>query len=100
MSGGDRTEYGLLAAWHARCSTSSMHTPIPHNDDEPTDYEQLRNHLARPRLEHPTARQHRAEPAAPARVSVMEWLLVVGRAIARRLRRAPRSGLARLHPPE
>jgi hypothetical protein len=69
-------------------------------DDEPTDYEQLRNHLARPRLEHPAARQRHAEPAPRARVSVMEWLLAVGHAVSRRLRRAPRSALIRLHPPE
>ena len=78
-----------------------MPTLTPRDDDEPTDYEQLRNHLARPRLEHPTARQRHAEPPAPrARISVMEWLLAVGRAVARRLRRAPRSALTRLHPPE
>jgi hypothetical protein len=78
-------------------------TPRPHrrDDDEPTDYEQLRNHLARPRLEHPAARQRHAEPPAPrARISVMEWLFAVGHAVARRWRRAPRSALIRLHPPE
>jgi hypothetical protein len=30
----------------------------------------------------------------------MDWILVMGRAVARRLRRAPRSAMVRLHPPE
>jgi hypothetical protein len=77
------------------------------------DYEQLRNHLGRPVREHPAARQEPVAPPEPARpptppdatgavarVSVMEWLSVVGRAVARRLRRAPHSAMARLHPPE
>jgi hypothetical protein len=78
------------------------------------DYEQLRNHLGRSRLEHPIARQQPAEVAAPAatarsaeprvlprvssRVSVMDWLSAIGRAAVRRVRGAPRSALARLHP--
>jgi hypothetical protein len=74
----------------------------PRNDDESTDYELLRKHLARPRVEHPAARQHRAAPVPPLpeRVSVMEWLVAVGRVVVRRLRRAPRSAMVRLHPPE
>jgi hypothetical protein len=87
------------------------HTPLPgcdRDDDEVPDYEQLRNHLARPRLEHPVARQKpaaappppapRIEP--PVSVSVMQWLLALGHAVARRLRRAPSSAMVRLHPPE
>ena len=90
------------------------HTTLPDRDDDVTDYEQLRNHLARPRLEHPAARQQpvASPPAAPRiepvsvepvsvePVSVMEWLLAVGHAVARRLRRTPCSAMARLHPPE
>jgi hypothetical protein len=83
------------------------HTTRPGRDDDVTDYEQLRNHLARPQLEHPAARQQPVEPppAAPriepaGSVSVMEWLLAVGHAVARRLRRTPCSAMARLHPPE
>lgn len=79
-----------------------MGTFTPRDDEGPTDYEQLRSHLGRPRLEHPAARRHRAAPLAPppGRISVMEWLVSVGHAVARRLRRAPRSALVRLHPPE
>jgi hypothetical protein len=74
---------------------------IPPRGDELPDYEQLRNHLARTRLEHPVARQEPIAPSTPERrVSVMDWLLAVGHAVARRVRRAPRSALARLHPPE
>jgi hypothetical protein len=78
------------------------HTTQPSRDDDLTDYEQLRNHLARPRLEHPVARQQPVAPppAPPVSVSVMEWLVTVGHAVARRLRRAPCSAMARLHPPE
>lgn len=84
------------------------HTTLPGLDrDDVPDYEQLRNHLARPRLEHPAARQQPAAPPPPAprieppvSVSVMEWLLAVGHAVARRLRRAPSSAMIRLHPPE
>jgi hypothetical protein len=82
------------------------HPTPPVRDEDPTDYEQLRNHLARPHLEHPAARQQPvAPPSAPriepsVSVSVMEWLLAVGRAVARRLRRAPSSAMVRLHPPE
>jgi hypothetical protein len=81
------------------------HTTPPgqDRDDDVPDYEQLRNHLARPRLEHPAARQKPATPPAPRiepQVSVMEWLLAIGHAFARRLRRAPSSAMVRLHPPE
>jgi hypothetical protein len=83
------------------------HTMPPSRDDDPTDYEQLRKHLARPRVEHPIARQQPIAPVAaapriepPVSVSVMEWLLSVGHAVARRLRRTPSSALVRLHPPE
>jgi hypothetical protein len=85
------------------------HTTLPSRDrdEDVTDYEQLRNHLARPRLEHPAARQQPVAPLPPAprieppvSVSVMEWLLAVGHAVARRLRRAPSSAMVRLHPPE
>lgn len=79
------------------------------------DYEQLRNHLGRSRLEHPIARQQPAEVPAPAaaaarsaepqvsprvasRVSVMDWLSAIGRAAVRKMRGAPTSALARLHP--
>jgi hypothetical protein len=86
------------------------HTTPPSRDEDVTDYEQLRNHLARPHLEHPAARQQPAAPPPAPRieppvsvsvsVSVMEWLLSVGHAVARRLRRAPVSAMVRLHPPE
>jgi hypothetical protein len=85
------------------------HTILPGRDDDVTDYEQLRNHLARPRPEHPAARQQpvasppaapRIEPGSVEPVSVMEWLLAVGHAVARRLRRTPCSAMVRLHPPE
>jgi hypothetical protein len=75
----------------------------PRADRGATDYEQLRNHLGRPRLEHPIARQRHAVVAAPVaphvspRVSVMEWLSAIGRAAARRMRGAPSSALARLY---
>lgn len=76
----------------------------PRLDDDAPDYEQLRNHLARPRIEHPVARQRPTAPASAAahdsRVSVMEWLFAIGHAVARRVRRAPQSALVRLHPPE
>lgn len=86
----------------------------PSRDEDPTDYEQLRKHLARPRVEHPAARQQPVAPppaapvdaqlappvSAPVPMSVMEWLLAVGHAVARRLRRAPCSAMVRLHPPE
>ncbi|HMG52867.1 MAG TPA: hypothetical protein VK601_05290, partial [Kofleriaceae bacterium] len=65
----------------------------PPERTDPTDYEQLRRHLALPRREHPAARQRPAapapDPAHGSRVSVMEWLLAVGRAVTRRVRRAP-----------
>lgn len=82
------------------------HPTPPHRDEDVTDYEQLRNHLARPHLEHPAARQQPVAPRSAPRiepaisVSVMEWLLSVGHAVARRLRRAPSSAMVRLHPPE
>lgn len=82
------------------------HTILPSRDEDATDYEQLRNHLARPRREHPAARQQPIAPpsapqvASPASVSVLEWLLAVGHAVARRLRCAPSSAMARLHPSE
>jgi hypothetical protein len=80
------------------------HPTPPSRDEDLTDYEQLRNHLARPRREHPVARQQPVAPPraprAPVSVSVMEWLLAVGHAVARRLRRAPCSAMVRLHPPE
>jgi hypothetical protein len=81
------------------------HPTSPGRDDDVTDYEQLRNHLARPQLEHPAARQQPVAPPPSAPrieppVSVMEWLLAVGHAVARRLRRAPCSAMVRLHPPE
>lgn len=76
------------------------HTTPPGRDEDLTDYEQLRNHLARPRREHPAARQQPVAPHVTPPVSVMEWLLAVGHAVARRLRRAPCSAMARLHPPE
>jgi hypothetical protein len=51
------------------------------------------------------ARQKPAAAPLPAPrleppVSVMEWLLALGHAVARRLRRAPSSAMVRLHPPE
>jgi hypothetical protein len=84
------------------------HTTLPGRDEheDAPDYEQLRNHLARPHLEHPAARQQPVAPPPapriepPVSVSVMEWLLAVGHAVARRLRRAPCSAMVRLHPPE
>ncbi|HEY0992626.1 MAG TPA: hypothetical protein VGD80_36485 [Kofleriaceae bacterium] len=72
-----------------------------HDEASGADYEQLRRHLQRPRREHPAGRQaERANPAGPpaaSRVSVMDWLVSVGGAVARRLRRA-RSAMVRMHP--
>lgn len=83
----------------------TAYTMPPRRDEDPTDYEQLRKHLARPRVEHPAVRPQPAASSAPRieppiSVSVMEWLLAVSHAVARRLRRAPSSALVRLHPPE
>jgi hypothetical protein len=77
----------------------------PSDPIDPTNYEQLRNHVGRPRLEHPAARQTPSAPRPDSprsgpRVSVMAWLVVVGRAVVRRVRRAPPSAMVRLHPPE
>jgi hypothetical protein len=78
-------------------------------DDDLADYEQLREHLRRPRLEHPAPRQQRAVPPEPrvapasaraSQISVVDWLLAIGRAVARRMRGAPRSAMVPLHPPE
>jgi hypothetical protein len=76
-----------------------------HDDASRADYEQLRRHLKGPRRE-PAAggKQPRAAivqpPPAPAatRLSVMEWLFAVGHVVGRKLRRAPRSPMVRLHP--
>jgi len=72
-----------------------------HDEASGADYEQLRHHLQRPRPEHPAARQKpRAvptEPPAASRLSVMDWLVAVGGAVARKLRRA-RSAMVRVHP--
>jgi hypothetical protein len=80
----------------------------PRGDDDLTDYERLRSHLRRPHLEHPTPRQRRIAPARPRvaeprprdarQVSVVEWFVAIGRAVARRLRGAPRSPMVPLHP--
>jgi hypothetical protein len=88
-----------------------MPPTLPPTGDDATDHEQLRSHLGRARREHPAARQHPAAPPPapsaprpapriepPISVSVMEWLLAVSHAVARRLRRAPHSAMARLHP--
>jgi hypothetical protein len=83
-----------------------VHTPTG-RDDDLTDYEQLRKHLARPLVEHPAPHPHPAAPPPgapriepPVSVSVMQWLLAVSHAVARRLRRAPSSAMVRLHPRE
>ncbi|HEX7842108.1 MAG TPA: hypothetical protein VF469_31770 [Kofleriaceae bacterium] len=75
----------------------------PRDDEPPADYENLRRHLGRPPLEHPVARQVPAAPTAPAaarspRLSMMDWLLAIGHAAFRRLRRVPCSPMAKLHP--
>jgi hypothetical protein len=71
-----------------------------HDEASHADYEQLRRHLQRPRPEHPAGRQT-PRSAAPVesveRVSVMDWLVAVGGAVARKLRRA-RSAMVRMHP--
>jgi len=36
--------------------------------------------------------------SAPARVSVMDWLLAVGHVAVRRMRGVPRAPMVRLHP--
>jgi len=86
-------------------------------NDHATDPEQVRSHLARPRLERPmssvehasAASAPRTEPprssvppqsSVPSRISVMEWLLAVGHAVASRLKGAPPSAMAQLHPPD
>ena len=71
-----------------------------HDEASRADYEQLRRHLQRPRREHPAGRQApRAAPPVESadRVSVMDWLVAVGGAVARKLRRA-RSAMVRIHP--
>jgi hypothetical protein len=74
----------------------------PRGDDDLADYERLRHHLQRPRLEHPVPRQprleHLARDRAASPISVLDWLLAIGHAIARRLRGAPRSPMVPLHP--
>jgi hypothetical protein len=74
--------------------------------------EQVRSHLARPRVERPMSSvEHASATSAtqistpprisvPARISVMEWLLAVGHAVASRLKGAPPSAMAQLHPPD
>jgi hypothetical protein len=75
-----------------------------HDEASRADYEQLRRHLRRPRREHPAGRQTpRAPRSTPRpvetaeRLSVMEWLVSVGGAVARKLRRA-RSAMVSVHP--
>jgi hypothetical protein len=74
------------------------------------DYEQLRRHVVRKAPEHPAGRQappapaeereecEKREDASPSRFSVMEWLVAVGHAAARKLRRAHGSAMVRVHP--
>lgn len=70
------------------------------------DYEQLRRHVVRKAPEHPAGRQAPCAPAgepedaSPSRLSVMEWLVAVGRAAARKVRRARGSAMVRVHPKE
>jgi hypothetical protein len=72
-----------------------------HDEASRADYEQLRRHLQRPRPEHPAGRQTARvapRPVEPTeRFSVMEWLVAVGGAVARKLRRS-RSAMVRVHP--
>jgi hypothetical protein len=69
-----------------------------HDDASRADYEQLRRHLQKARPEHPAGRQTpRAVPPPVERFSVMEWLVAVGGAVARKLRRS-RSAMVRVHP--
>jgi hypothetical protein len=85
-----------------------MAPTTPRHDEDPADYEQLRDHLRRPPLEHPAPRQQRIAPiqprVAPARrrtasqVSVVDWSVATGLAVARRLRGAPRSAMVPIHP--
>jgi len=90
-----------LTPTHPRGDGDRADPTDPAGPASPASYEQLRHHLARPRREHPAARQHPAAPTAPrgSGVSMTEWLLAVARAVVRRVRRAPHSALARLHPP-
>lgn len=81
-----------------------------HGDEDPADYERLRNHLRRPRLEHPAPGAPRIAPARPgvaaprppseSQISVVDWIVAIGHAVARRLRGAPRSAMVPLHPRE
>jgi len=75
------------------------------NDDVTgSDYEQLRRHLQGPRREHPAGRQQPRAPIPPelppgerGGLTVMSWLIAVGRVVVRRMR-WPRSAMVRLHP--
>jgi hypothetical protein len=79
------------------------------------DYKQLRRHVVRKAPEHPAGRQapcapaeepeepeqpEQPEDASPSRFSVMEWLVAVGHAAVRKLRRAQGSAMVRVHPKE
>ena len=75
-----------------------------HDDGQGADYEQLRKHLQGPRREHPAGRQQPRAPFPPEpreresrQLTVVSWLIVVARGVARRLR-WPRSAMVRLHP--
>lgn len=69
-----------------------------------SDYEQLRRHVQRKPPEHPAGRQLPRTPAreldeaSTSRLSVMEWLVGVGQAVARKMRRAQGSAMVRVHP--
>lgn len=85
-----------------------MAPTTPRHDEDPADYEQLRDHLRRPPLEHPAPRQEQIAPIQPrvapppphagSRVSVVDWIVAIGHAVARRLRGAPRSPMVPIHP--
>lgn len=78
-----------------------MSSTTPPGDEQAPDYEQLRKHLARPRLEHPAPRAREPAGVAPesdARITVVTWIAAIGRAVVRRMRRATPSAMVQLHP--
>ncbi|MBA3465745.1 MAG: hypothetical protein H0T46_37790 [Deltaproteobacteria bacterium] len=56
-----------------------------------SDYASLRDFVP------PTPREPAPEPAEDNRVSVVEWLLGIGKVVARRMHTVPGSPIARIH---
>ena len=65
--------------------------------DARSDYDQLRVHVPRPPKAAP---QVPAAQASETKVSVLDWLVTVGHAVARKLRTPPSSPMVRLYPKE